>query len=106
MAAMAERRGGKPAPVGEAVASFLKANRLDARVGRASILLEWAALVGPQIARVTTPRQITDDGTLFVGVKTHGWMNELSLMEVQLLAKLNAREGREPVRRIRWELAR
>lgn len=75
-------------------------------MGRASILIEWAALVGPQIARVTTPRQITDDGTLFVGVQTHGWMTELSLMEVQLLAKINAREGREPIRRIRWELAR
>ena len=102
---MAER-GGKPAPVGDALASFLKSRGLDAGVGRASVLIEWASLVGPQIARVTTPRQITSDGTLFVGVKTHGWMTELSLMEVQLLAKLNAREGREPIKRIRWELAR
>ena len=102
---MAER-GGKPAPVGEALASFLKAKGLDERVGRASVLIEWATLVGPQIARVTTPRTITDDGTLFVGVQNHAWMSELSLMEVQLLAKLNAREGHEPVRRIRWELAR
>ena len=99
-------RGGKPAPVGDALASFLKSRGLEARVGRASILIDWAALVGPQIARVTTPRQITEDGTLFVGVQTHGWMNELSLLEVRLLAKLNAREGREPIKRIRWELAR
>lgn len=102
---MAER-GGKPSSVGDALASFLKSRGLEERVGRASILIEWASLVGPQIARVTTPRQITEDGTLFVGVQTHGWMTELSLMEVQLLAKLNAREGREPVKRIRWELAR
>ncbi len=102
---MTERKG-KPEPVADAVASFLKSKGLDARVGRASVLIEWAALVGPQIARVTTPRQITEDGTLFVGVQTHGWMTELSLMEVQLLATLNAREGREPIRRIRWELAR
>lgn len=92
--------------MGDALASFLKSRGLEERVGRASILIEWASLVGPQIARVTTPRQITEDGTLFVGVQTHGWMAELSLMEVQLLAKLNAREGREPVKRIRWELAR
>jgi predicted nucleic acid-binding Zn ribbon protein len=102
---MAER-GGKPAPVGDALASFLKSRGLEEKVGRASILMEWASLVGPQIARVTAPRQITEDGTLFVGVQTHGWMTELSLMEVQLLAKLNSREGREPVKRIRWELAR
>ncbi|PHX97316.1 MAG: hypothetical protein CK531_04600 [Gemmatimonadetes bacterium] len=102
---MTERRG-KAESVADTVASFLKSRGLDVRVGRASILIEWAALVGPQIARVTTPRQITDDGTLFVAVQTHGWMTELSLMEVQLLAKINAREGREPIRRIRWELAR
>ncbi len=102
---MTERKG-KAESVADTVASFLKSRGLDVRVGRASIQIEWAALEGPQIARVTTPRQITDDGTLFVGVQTHGWMTELSLMEVQLLAKINAREGREPIRRIRWELAR
>ena len=101
---MAER--GKPEPVGDALASFLKSRGLDKRVSRGSVLVEWPALVGPQIAAVTVPRQITDDGTLFVGVTTHGWMTELSLMEVQLLGRLNSREGREPVRRIRWELQR
>ena len=99
-------RGGAPKPIGDAMASFFKSKGLGDRVGRASVLVEWAELVGPQIANVTLPRQITDDGTLFVGVSTHAWMTELSLMEVQLLAKLNAREGREPVRRIRWELTR
>jgi predicted nucleic acid-binding Zn ribbon protein len=39
-------------------------------------------------------------------VKTHGWMTELSMMERTLLARINAREGREPIKRIRWELLR
>ncbi len=99
-------RDGKPEPLGDALSGFLKSRGLDARVGRASILFDWAALVGPQIAKVTAPRSVTEDGTLFVGVTTHAWMTELSLMEVQLLAKINAREGREPIRRIRWELRR
>jgi predicted nucleic acid-binding Zn ribbon protein len=103
---VAERGKGKPEPLGEAVAEFLKARGLDARVQRNAILFEWAGLVGPQIAGVTTPRTITEDGILFVGVATHGWMNELSLMESQLLARINAREGHEPVKRIRWELRR
>lgn len=102
---MSERKGA-PEPLGNALSGFLKARGLDARVDRASILFEWATLVGPQIAKVTAPRTITEDGTLFVGVDTHGWMTELSLMEVQLLAKINAREGHDPVRRIRWELRR
>lgn len=103
---MTTERGGGPAPLGDALAGFLKARGLDARMRRAAVLVEWPTLVGPQIAKVTSPRQLTDDGTLFVGVSTHTWMTELSLMEVQLLAKLNAREGAEPVRRIRWELIR
>lgn len=99
-------RPGAPEPLASALSGFLKARGLDARVNRASVLFDWAELVGPQISRVTTPRQITEDGTLFVGVETHGWMTELSMMEVQLLAKINAREGHERVRRIRWELRR
>ncbi|MDA1081008.1 MAG: DUF721 domain-containing protein [Gemmatimonadetes bacterium] len=101
-----DERDGKPEPLGNALAGFLKARGLDARVDRASILFDWAALVGPQIAKVTAPRQITEDGTLFVGVDNHGWMTELSLMEVQLLAKINARPDHQPVKRIRWELRR
>lgn len=102
---MAER-GGKPEPLGKALAGFLKAKGLDVRVDRASILFEWATLVGPQIARETTPTKITADGTLFVAVSTHAWMSELQLMEAQLLEKINARAGHEPVRRIRWSLRR
>ena len=103
---MSAERGGGPSPLGDALSGFLKSKGLDARVRRAAVLVEWPGLVGPQIAKVTAPRQLTDDGTLFVGVSTHTWMTELGLMEVQLLAKLNAREGAEPVRRIRWELIR
>jgi predicted nucleic acid-binding Zn ribbon protein len=49
---------------------------------------------------------ITADGTLFVNVTTNAWMNELSLMEPELLRALNAKDGRTPVKRIRWLLLR
>jgi predicted nucleic acid-binding Zn ribbon protein len=103
---VAERGKGKPEMLGETLAEFLKARGLDARVKRNAILFEWAGLVGAQIAKVTTPRTITEDGVLFVGVQNHAWMNELSLMESQLLARINAREGQKPIKRIRWELRR
>lgn len=102
---MAERDG-KPEPIGDAVAGFLKARGLDARVHRSAILFDWAGIVGPQIAAVTAAQRVTDDGVLFIAVKTHAWMNELSLMEAQLLARINAREGHAPLRKIRWELLR
>jgi len=55
---------------------------------------------------VTEPSSIAADGTMFVRVTTNAWMNELSLMEPELLRALNAKEGRPPVRRIRWLLRR
>jgi predicted nucleic acid-binding Zn ribbon protein len=97
---------GKPTKLGDALKSYLKDSGLEVRVERAQVLVDWAAMVGAQIAEVTAPRQVTEDGTLFVGVKTSGWMQELSLMERSLLAKINAVPGRQPIVRIRWELMR
>ena len=97
---------GRPTPIRDVLASFLRSRGLDRRVERARVLVEWASLVGPQIASVTVPRTVTEDGTLFVGVKTHGWMSELAMMERTLLVKVNAVEGRDPIKRIRWELLR
>ena len=98
--------GGKPVPIRDVLKNFLRQKGLDKRVERAQALVEWPSIVGPQIASVTEPRQVTEDGTLFVGVKTHGWMTELSMMDRTLLAKINVHPGREPIKRIRWELLR
>lgn len=97
---------GKPRAIAEALDELLKARGLDDDVARAWVLEAWPRLVGPQIAGVTQPRIVTDDGTLVVGVRTHGWMTELALMERSLLARVNAEEARAKVRRIRWELLR
>jgi predicted nucleic acid-binding Zn ribbon protein len=102
-------RDGKPtAPrrIADALAEVLKAHGLDAEVARAGLLAEWPRLVGSQIAGVTQARIITADGTLVVGVKTHAWMNELSLMERTLVERLNLPGAPARVKRIRWELLR
>ena len=91
-------------PVEEALRSFLKEAGLEGRIEQAAIIPEWAELVGPTIAAVTEPIAVAQDGTLFVAVRTHAWMAELSLMERQLLRELNGRSGRPPVARIRWRL--
>lgn len=97
---------GKPRAIGEALAEMLKASGLDKDLARAWVLEAWAGLVGTQIAAVTEPRLVAEDGTLVVGVRTHGWMNELALMERTLVQKINAAGSRNPVKRIRWELQR
>lgn len=96
----------KPEPIGDVLAGVLKNSGLAARVEQAGIIPEWSALVGAQIAAVTVPQSITAGGTLFVSVTTNAWMNELSMMEPELLRALNAKEGRTPVKKIRWLLER
>ena len=103
-------RGGdklrKPELVSDVIAGFLKDAGLAARVDQAAVIPEWPSLVGPQVAAVTQPRSVTPDGTLFVWVTTNAWMTELSLMEPQLLRALNAKSGRQRVRKIRLQLMR
>ena len=96
----------QPSTLGDVLAGVLKDTGIAARVEQAGIIPDWSALVGAQIAAVTEPMSITADGTLFVSVTTNAWMNELSLMEPELLRALNAKDGRVPVKRIRWLLRR
>lgn len=106
---MRRERPGKPAapePIGETVAQFLKNSGLEQRVEQSSVVPDWKSLVGPQISAVTEPLFVTQDGILFVAVKTNSWMTELSLLEPQLLASLNTGQTRLPVRKIRFRLLR
>lgn len=96
----------KPAALGDVVTGFLKQSGLEERVEQALVIPEWESLVGIQIATVTNPLFVTSDGTLFVAVRTNGWMTELSLMEPQLLRALNATAGRGRIRKIRLQLMR
>ena len=96
---MTEKR--RPATLADALASYLRQSGFAKRMQQAGIIEEWATLVGPQIAAVTAPESVTQDGVLRVRVATAPWANELSLMTPKILARLNAgRTGR--VKEIRW----
>ena len=103
---MSDERRRRPTALGDVLAGVLQQSGLADRVEQAAILPEWGELVGPQIAAVTEPRSVSADGTLWVAVRTHAWMNELSLLEPELLRKLATRPLRSPIRRIRWTLQR
>jgi predicted nucleic acid-binding Zn ribbon protein len=96
----------RPSSIADVLAGVLEQSGIAGRVEQAGIIPEWPALVGAQIAAVTEPMSVAADGTLFVRVTTNAWMTELSLMEPELLRALNGKEGRPPVRRIRWVLKR
>ncbi len=91
----------RPVPLAEALQAYLKRAGLVRRVGQAGVLEAWPELVGPQIARVTSPESVSQDGLLRVKVQTAAWAAELSMMTPQILARVNAgRAGR--IKGIRW----
>lgn len=91
----------KPVPLAEAIKAYFRRVGLARRIGQAGVIEEWAALVGPQIAKVTAADSITPDGVLRIRVATAAWATELSLMTPQILARLNTgRTGR--IKSIRW----
>ncbi len=103
---MSESPKRRPAAIGDLLAGVLEQAGIAERVEQAAVVPEWPTLVGAQIASVTEPLYITGDGTLFVAVSTNGWMTELALMEPDLLRALNAKDGRAPVRKLRFQLRR
>ena len=103
---MGREAGEAPEPLADVLARYLERAGLAARLRQSALLDEWARAVGPEIAAVTRAQAITDDGTMFVGVRTHAWMSELTLMERELLAALNRHAGDRPLSRLRWTLMR
>lgn len=103
---MSERKKKRPEKLSDVMGSLLKRSGLSDRVKQASVIPEWRSLVGPQIAKVTEPLSVTTQGTLFVAVTTNAWMTELSLMEPELLRRLNESTGKLAIKRIRWQIRR
>lgn len=103
---MSAEKKRKPQKLKDVVSGVLSHAGLSDRVAQAAVIPDWPGLVGPQIARVTEPLSVTTQGTLFVAVTTNAWMTELSLMEPELLRRLNERTGRLQIRKIRWQIRR
>ncbi len=104
---MTERKRKRPPQaLGDVMRSVLSDTKIGDRIRQAQVIPDWAALVGPQIAKVTEPLSVTPQGTLFVAVQTNAWMTELSLLEPELLKKLNVKTGRLSIKRIRWQIQR
>ncbi len=87
--------------VGEAIESYLGRAGLRRRVQQAGVVNDWAELVGSQLAKVTEPESVDQDGTLWVRVKSAAWIQELQLMSPTILKEL-AQKGRR-LKRIRWK---
>jgi predicted nucleic acid-binding Zn ribbon protein len=100
------REKARPTAIGDAIARFLSGSGLGRRVDQAQVVVQWAELVGPQIAAVTRALAVTQDNILLVAVNSHPWMTELSMMERELLEAVNRATPATPVRQIRFQLTR
>lgn len=104
---MAEKkRGGPPERLAEMLGQFLRTSGLGDRVKQTEVLTNWEELVGPEIAHVTRPLSVSEDGTLHAVARTPAWMHELTLMEADLLLAINRITASRPIRKIRWSLMR
>lgn len=95
-----------PERVDDVLASVLERAGLADRIVQAEVFPEWPEIVGAHIAAATEPIMLQQDGTLVIAVKTHAWMQELSLMEPDLLRSVNHDKSRAPILRLRWLLRR
>jgi len=96
-------RGTGPKKVGSVLGALLQQHGLDEQVKRMEVLDLWAEVVGEHIAGVTRAKGVSD-ATLFVEVRSSGWLMELNMMKGELLGRVNERLE-VPVERIVFVLA-
>jgi hypothetical protein len=78
---------------------------LQKRLKSEQIFVLWPKIVGPSVVKIAVPAQFRD-GTLFIDVADHVWMQELKFQEAELIGRLNDALRESLVRRLFFQLAR
>ena len=84
--------------LGDALRGYLARSGFSERLKQASVVDDWPQVVGDKIAAISQPESVTQDGTLFVRVKSAPWMQELQLLTPELLKRLKGSK----IKRIVW----
>ena len=93
----------KPTQLADALKAFLTKTEVGERIAEAAVVPEWAERVGPAIAAVTVPLRVSRS-VLLVGVRSSAWLMELSLMEGEIVRRLNAGRERGKISKIRFQM--
>lgn len=94
-----ERHGYGPRPVGALLPALLRPSFKRRSPAAARILSDWEAMVGPELAAMTTPRRLTA-GVLLIGCSGPVAL-ELQHLSDQIAARINTHLGSTAVSRIR-----
>ena len=77
----------------------IKSLGIARKVDGGKIMARWPQLVGPQLARRSTPASF-HEGRLTVVVPDAAWRHQLSLARIELVKQLNEAVGRNVVKDI------
>ena len=89
----------RPAAVADLLSAILRGTPAEKRLREGEIWLVWESAVGSRIASHTSPAAFRD-GTLTVAVDSAPWMQQLSFMKKELIAKVNEQLGEEMVQEL------
>jgi predicted nucleic acid-binding Zn ribbon protein len=89
-----------PQPLGRLARDLAKKRGWSAYVAEGTVLGQWPAVVGHQIADHATPTGL-NDGVLSVAAESTAWATQLRVMQAQLLAKIAAAVGNGVVTSLR-----
>ena len=81
-----------PQPLGKLARDLAKKRGWSIRVAEGTVLSQWAAVVGRQIADHATATSL-NEGVLTVTAESTAWATQLRIMQAQLLAKIAAAVG-------------
>jgi predicted nucleic acid-binding Zn ribbon protein len=81
-----------PQPMGRVARDIAKKRGWSGRVAEGTVLGQWAAVVGHQIADHASPTAL-NEGVLSVAAESTAWATQLRMIQAQLLAKIAAAVG-------------
>jgi hypothetical protein len=89
-----------PRPIGALLPSLTRPAFRRQGPAAAQILADWPLIIGPELAAITQPRRLAR-GTLTIACSGPVAM-ELQHLAPELMARINAQLGAEPVQRLRF----
>ena len=87
--------------IGKAIQELALSFGIDKKLEQYEAVTQWAAIVGPQIAKETEPQKI-EKGLLLVRVRKSVWRNELTMRKAEIITKLNKAIGNNAVKEIKF----
>jgi predicted nucleic acid-binding Zn ribbon protein len=89
-----------PAPFGSLARRWVKEHGSSADLAKATVVANWATVVGPDLAAHCTPVDLVD-GTLTVRAESTAWATQIRLLAPTVLARISAAVGANEVRQLR-----